>query len=248
MNKLIFYFILSSLFLILKSSKKKELPLLKLKIINYDMYYNFIRSDSTHYKEVIIEGAIVNQKNGLKFEDDSFLNKLLKCKQLEALHMHSCSLKTIPYQLSKLKKLKYLNLEANKIDTISVEITKLTNLTFLDLSYNQIKYFNSMCFKGKLTRLKYLHLANNKLENIPKDIYYLENIRQINLSYNNIHVIPCSMSNLQETEINLDNNRIKKGLDSCFCKRHKRLVFYGIPKSLGFNCSDRHYNVFINPE
>jgi Leucine-rich repeat (LRR) protein len=213
----------------------------ELEIKNLVMLYDFLNSKDCNYTSIIIDGAKINNDKGLYFTSDSFFNKISSCKDLEVLKISNCHLTTIPKQIYKLVKLKVLALDVNNIDSIPPEIKELKSLESLRMIYNKIRnleFLNTeIC---ELPCLKYLHFRNNFIENIPSKIELYKTLRILSLENNKIKSIPCSLSNLDNIEVDLYSSEYEiDSLPCCFNKPFKYFDLYAKIKNQNLhNCID----------
>ncbi len=221
--------------------EKKECVLI---IDNFQTFYNFIRLDSVHYTQIILEGSFANKTGVSSLNLDSFYHQLLKCKHLSYLEISNSHLRTIDERLLKLTTLRSLSLKENDIDSIPRQIKNLKKLFQISLRYNKLKSFSNLC---DLSNLKFITLSNNSILYIPANIVKLKNLRVIHLDRNCISELPCELSFFKALEITIAGNKIPKKLNPCFCKDYKAFGIIGMPHDAYIEGKDSCKNFYINP-
>lgn len=195
----------------------------KLEIDNYSTFYEFLKSNDTSYISIIMDGVKVNIKSGLHFDNDSFINRIASCGNLETLKLANCHLKEFPIKILRMKKLSSLYLGVNEIDSIPFSINQLSSLENIDMEYNRLRNIDFLnTGKCELPKLKYIYFDHNLIEKIPEKINVYQNLQTLFLSDNRITTIPCALSELDYIRVDISSDYYKvDSLPCCFNRPYK---------------------------
>lgn len=143
-------------------------------------------------------------------------------KSCRSLDLSSNKIKAIPGALGTFSQLKQLNMNSNRIASLPDELGGLKKLETLSLNHNLITTI-PLSFES-LSALKILNLSENQITVFPAVLAKLKNLDVVDLSKNRITEVPDSISGLQATEVNFNQNQISRVSDEVVnCRRLKVL-------------------------
>lgn len=133
-------------------------------------------------------------------------------QQIRTLDLNTNRLQRLSDSISSFKNLKILNLNHNKLKFVSAHLGQLEKLESLLLEDNLLETLPNEL--GRLSNLKTLNLSRNSFRTFPLPVCSLKSLELLDLSHNEIESIPDEVGASQASEINLNNNKLKKLNDS----------------------------------
>lgn len=133
-------------------------------------------------------------------------------QQIRTLDLNTNRIQRLNESISCFKNLKILNLNHNKLKLISGSIGYLDKLETFLLENNLLETLPNEI--GRLSNLKTLNLSGNSFRSFPIQVCSLKNLEMLDLSNNVIESIPDEVGNSQVSELNLNNNKLRKLNDS----------------------------------
>lgn len=163
--------------------------------------------------------GIPRTKPSAKVESIKFLNckmtdlpNLSSYKSLTVLNVAEMELQNLHTEFMKdLSMLTELNAAKNNL-TVHPKFVGGHKIKKIDLSFNSLKTIPDNCYNS-MKSLDELNLANNQLENIHKDAFKDLELLKLDMSSNKLNEIDLNIlnsSNLTLSEVNLNDNPIKK--------------------------------------
>lgn len=131
---------------------------------------------------------------------------------LKTLDLSENRFTELPDDIGKFTSLKHLCVSGNKLLSLNDNIGKLIKLETLNASNNLIDKIPSQL--NQCSNLKQILLSNNQIIEFPVMFCGLKNLDLLDLSRNKITNIPANVSNLQVTELNVNQNQISDISDS----------------------------------
>jgi len=124
--------------------------------------------------------------------------------ELKVLTLNDNDLKELPDDVFTLTKLTRLEVKNNELVKLPENIGNLVYLRELDLRNNEFRYLPNSVLN--LKSLVKLHLWGNRLEYLPEKIGRLSSLKELHLRRNRLMALPISVTKLNLTYFDFDEN------------------------------------------